>query len=435
MDEAATSQGLTERTVDAIRDTLAGKAARFRPLLFAGPAVIVSIAYMDPGNFATNVQAGARYGYALLWVVLAANVIAMLFQALSAKLGIVTGRNLAELCREHYPTPLVWLLWVVAEIAAMATDLAEFLGGAIGLSLLAHCSLLTGMVVTAILTYAFLTVQKRGFRPMELIIGALVSAIGLCYLIELFIAPIDWRAAAFHTFAPQLPDPGALTLAVGIIGATLMPHALYLHSGLTQDRAPARTEDERRKLLRYSNFEVVFALTLAGLVNMAMVMMAASAFHEGHSDVAEIETAWATLTPLLGPAAGVAFLVALLASGLSSSTVGTMAGQMVMQGFIGWRVPLAVRRLVTMIPALLFAAWGVNATNGIVISQVILSLALPAPLIPLILLTRNKRVMGAYVNGAWTDGAAILGGAAIIGLNAILLLQALGVAIPALSTG
>ena len=435
MDEAAINQGMTERTVEAIRDTLAGKSARFRPLLFAGPAVIVSIAYMDPGNFATNVQAGARYGYALLWVVLAANVIAMLFQALSAKLGIVTGRNLAELCREHYPTPLVWLLWVVAEIAAMATDLAEFLGGAIGLSLLAHCSLLTGMIVTAILTYALLMVQKRGFRPMELIIGALVSAIGLCYLGELFIAPIDWRAAAFYTFAPQLPDSGALTLAVGIIGATLMPHALYLHSGLTQDRAPARTEDERRKLLRYSNFEVIFALTLAGLVNMAMVMMAASAFHEGHSDVAEIETAWSTLTPLLGPAAGIAFLVALLASGLSSSTVGTMAGQMVMQGFIGWRIPLFVRRLVTMIPALLFAAWGVNATNGIVISQVILSLALPAPLIPLILLTRNKRVMGAYANGAWTDGAAILGGAAIIGLNAILLLQAFGFAIPALSSG
>ena len=314
MTEAAVNHGLSERTADAIRDTLAGRARRFRPMLFAGPAVIVSIAYMDPGNFATNIQAGARYGYALLWVVLAANVIAMLFQGLSAKLGIVTGRNLAELCREHYPRPLVWLMWIVAEIAAMATDLAEFLGAAIGLSLLAHFSLLTGMLITAAITYGLLTVQQRGFRPLELIIGALVSAIGLCYLVELVIAPIDWGAAAAHTLEPSLPDSGALTLAVGILGATLMPHALYLHSGLTQERTPARNESERRKLLRYSNFEVIFALTLAGLVNMAMVMMAASAFHAGHSDVAEIETAWSTLTPLLGPAAAGAFLVALLAS-------------------------------------------------------------------------------------------------------------------------
>jgi manganese transport protein len=432
MSETAISQTMTDRTVDAIRETLAGNARRFRPMLFAGPAVIVSIAYVDPGNFATNIQAGARYGYALLWVVLAANVIAMLFQALSAKLGIVTSRNLAELCRERYPRPVVWTLWIVSEIAAMATDLAEFTGAAIGLSLLLHCSLLVGMVITAVLTYGLLTIQQRGFRPMELIIGGLIGAIMLAYLVELFVTPVDWGAAALGSVTPILPDSAALTLAVGIIGATLMPHALYLHSGLMQDRAPARNEDERRKLIRYSNFEVIFALTLAGLVNMAMVMMAAGAFHAGHSDVAEIETAYSTLTPLLGAAAGVAFLVALLASGMASSTVGTMAGQMVMQGFIGWRIPMIVRRLVTMIPALLFAAWGVNATNGIVVSQVILSLALPAPLIPLILLTRNKALMGEYANGRWTDAAAIAGGAVILGLNAVLILQTLGVAIPGL---
>ena len=433
MSDTTVIRGMSDRTVDAIRDTLGGNGGRFRPMLFAGPAVIVSIAYMDPGNFATNIQAGARYGYALLWVVLAANVIAMLFQALSAKLGIITGRNLAELCRELYPRPLVWFLWVVSEIAAMATDLAEFLGAAIGLSLLLHCSLFIGMLIAAVLTYGLLTVQQRGFRPMELIIGGLVSAIGLCYLVELFIAPVDWGAAALGTVTPRLPDANALTLSVGIIGATLMPHALYLHSGLMQDRAPARDDSERRKILRYSNYEVIFALTLAGLVNMAMVMMAASAFHAGHSDVAEIETAWSTLSPLLGPAAAGAFLVALLCSGLSSSVVGTMAGQLVMQGFISWRIPLIVRRLVTMIPALIFAAWGVNATNGIVISQVILSLALPAPLIPLILLTRNKKLMGAYANGRWTDAAAIGGGAAILALNAVLLLQAFGVALPGIS--
>ena len=264
--------------------------------------MIASIAYMDPGNFATNIQAGAKYGYALLWVVLMANVIAMLFQALSAKLGIVTGRNLAEMCREHFPQPVVYALWIVSEVAAMATDLAEFLGGAIGLSLLLHIPLVAGMGVTAVLTYGILMFEGRGFRPIEIIIGALVAAIALCYLAEMFIAPVDWGAAGFGSVVPQLPDAGALTIAVGIVGATIMPHAIFLHSGLTQNRAPARDDGERRQLLRFSNIEVLIALAVAGLVNMAMVVMAASAFHEGHSDVAEIETAYSTLTPLLGAA-------------------------------------------------------------------------------------------------------------------------------------
>jgi manganese transport protein len=435
MIEGLSRMGITDRTVEGIRDVLAGKARRFAPLLFAGPAVIASIAYMDPGNFATNIQAGSKYGYALLWVVLAANVIAMLFQALSAKLGIVTGRNLAELCRAHFPQPVVWALWIISEVAAMATDLAEFLGGAIGLSLLLHIPLIAGMGVTAVLTYAILMFDRHGFRPMEIIIGALVGAIALCYLVEVFIAPIDWGAAAFHTFAPQLPDAGALTIAVGIVGATIMPHAIFLHSGLTQARAPARNDGERRKLVRFSNIEVVIALGVAGLVNMAMLLMAASAFHEGHSDVAEIETAYATLTPLLGAGAAGVFMVSLLASGLSSSAVGTMAGQMIMQGFVGFHIPILVRRLATMVPAFIVVALGVNSTQALVVSQVILSLALPAPVIALLIFTRRKDIMGAFVNSRLTNVAAIAGTVLVLVLNTILLLQTCGVDIPGLPSG
>jgi manganese transport protein len=435
MSGAAAQVGMTDRTVEGIREVLAGKAVRFRPMLFAGPAVIASIAYMDPGNFATNIQAGSRYGYSLLWVVLAANIVAMLFQSLSAKLGIVTGRNLAELCREYFPRPVVWGLWIVSEVAAMATDLAEFLGGAIGLSLLLHIPLILGMAVTAVLTYGILMFDSRGFRPMEIIIGALVGAIALCYVIEMFIAPIDWRAAASHIVSPELPDAQALTIAVGIVGATIMPHAVFLHSGLTQNRAPARDEGERRRLVRFSNIEVVVALGVAGLVNLAMVLMAASAFHEGHSDVAEIQTAYATLTPLLGAGAAGVFMVSLLASGLSSSAVGTMAGQMIMQGFVGFRIPILVRRLVTMIPAFIVVALGVNSTNALVISQVILSLALPAPVIALLIFTRRRDLMGAFAKSRLTNVAAIGGTVLILTLNAILLMQAFGVEIPGLPSG
>jgi len=283
---------LTDRAILAGSEALAGRQRGLRSLLpFAGPAVIASVAYMDPGNFATNIQAGAKYNYNLLWVVVA-NVIAMLFQALSAKLGIVTGRNLAELCREQFSRPMVWGMWIASEIGAMATDLAEFLGGAIGLSLLLGMPLLTGMVITGIATYAILTLQRGGFRPIELLIGGLVGVIGASYLVELLIAPPDWSAAAFHAVVPRLDDGEAVLLAVGIVGATVMPHAIYLHSGLTQDRVLPRTNGERRRLLQFSNREVMLALGLAGLVNMAMVAMAASVFHDGvHDDVAEIGTA------------------------------------------------------------------------------------------------------------------------------------------------
>ena len=419
-----------------MRETMAGRRRGVRGALpFIGPAVVASVAYMDPGNFATNIQAGAQYGYGLLWVVLFANMVAMLFQALSARLGIVTNRNLAELSRAHFPRPVVLAMWVVSEIAAMATDLAEFLGGAIGLSLLFGLPLLGGMVVTAVIVYALLILERRGFRPMELVIGSLVGLIALCYLIELIVAPPDWRAAGLHTVLPQLDDAAAVTLAVGIVGATVMPHAIYLHSSLTQNRAPARNAHERRLLVRYSNREVVAALLLAGAVNMAMVMMAAAVFHVGHSDVAEIQTAYRTLVPLLGGAAAGVFLLSLMASGISSSVVGTMAGQVVMQGFVGFRIPILVRRLVTMAPAFVVVALGYDATQSLIISQVVLSIALPVPMVALLLLIRRPDLMGALRPGRFLLALAMLGTVAVLGLNAILLLQLLGVAVPGLPAG
>jgi manganese transport protein len=425
---------LTARTVSSARQALGAPRRGLRAYLaFVGPAVVASIAYMDPGNFATNIQAGAKYGYTLLWVVLLANGIAMLFQALSAKLGIVTGRNLAQICRAQLPKPLVWVMWVVSEIAAMATDLAEFLGGAIGLALLLGMPLLYGMLATGLLVYAILTFERFGFRAVELIIGGLVAVIAACYLVEMFMAPVDWRSAALNSVVPGLPDGGAMLLAVGIIGATVMPHAVYLHSGLTQDRIPARDERERRKILGISNAEVVVALAIAGLVNMAMVMMASSAFHAGHREVAEIETAYHTLTPLLGAASAGIFLLSLLASGVSSSAVGTMAGQMIMQGFVGFRIPLWVRRLVTMLPAFIVVGLGANATQALVISQVVLSIALPFPMIALVAFTRRRDIMGAFANGALTDCAAIAGAVFVLLLNGLLILEVFraGIATPA----
>jgi manganese transport protein len=424
MIESIIRPSLSEQTVATARQVLAGQRRGLRgALAFVGPAVIASIAYMDPGNFATNIQAGAKFGYGLLWVVLLANAIAMLYQALSAKLGIVTGKNLAELCREQFPQRVVWAMWAISEVAAMATDLAEFLGGAIGLSLLLHLPLLVGMIVTAIVTYGLLMSERFGFRPLELIIGAIVGVICLCYLAEMFIVPVDWTSVALHTVTPEIANSEALFIAVGIIGATVMPHAIYLHSGLTQIRVPARDDGERRKLLHFSNREVIVALAIAGLVNMAMVIMASGAFHAGHPEVAEIETAYHTLTPLLGTAAAGIFLVSLIASGVSASTVGTMAGQMIMQGFAGFRIPVWVRRVVTMIPAFVVVALGVNATNALVVSQVVLSFALPLPMISLVIFTSRREIMGSFANSRLTTTLAIAATVIVLALNVVLIAQ------------
>jgi manganese transport protein len=420
--------GLTGRTMRAGQESLLGQRRGLRGFLpFAGPAVIASVAYMDPGNFATNIQAGSRYGYGLVWVVLLANLVAMLFQALSARLGIVTGQSLATLSRRHFPRPVTIGMWVASEIAAMATDLAETVGAAIGLSLLLGLPLLTTLTMTMLLTWGLLTLQSRGFRPIELIITGFVGVIGLSYLIELTISPPDWRLLAWHAVVPQIADADALTLAVGIVGATIMPHAIYLHSALMPGRMPMRNRAEKAAVIRYSNIEVLIALGFAGLVNLAMVAMAASMFHASHPEVAQIETAYHVLLPLMGGFAAVVFMASLLASGVSSSVVGTMAGQTIMADFVGFRIPLWVRRVLTMLPAFVVVAIGVNPTRALVLSQVVLSLALPVPMIALLILIFRRDVMGVFSPGPITRIAAMIGTVVVLGLNMVLLAQAAGV--------
>ncbi|WP_374046760.1 Nramp family divalent metal transporter [Massilia sp. YIM B02763] len=418
----------TADTVALMRDSLDRPHRSRRSirslLAFAGPAVVASVAYMDPGNFATNIKAGSTYGYELLWVVVLASLVAMLFQAMSAKLGIVTGRSLAELCRDAFPRPVVIGMWIGSEIAAMATDLAEFMGGALAISLLFHVALGWGLLVTGIVTFAILSLDARGFRPLEIAIAALVAVIGLSYLAELAIAPPDWHAALFHAVVPQLHGEHALMLAVGIVGATIMPHSIYLHSGLTQGRAPARNDGERWRLVRFSNREVVIALGLAGLVNMAMVAMAATAFGKNAPGIADIEAAYRTLAPALGTGAALLFLVALLASGISSSVVGTLAGQHIMQGFVGVRIPLLARRLVTAVPAVAVCMAG-DPMKAMVDSQIVLSLVLPVPLVALVVLSARPSVMGRFAACRRLTWTASLATGAIVALNAALVWQGL----------
>jgi manganese transport protein len=415
----------SKATVAAMRDSLDHPQRGARGLLaFAGPAVIASVAYMDPGNFATNIQAGSTYGYQLLWVVLLASLVSMLFQAMSAKLGIITGRSLAELCRDEFPRPVVIAMWLGSEVAAMATDLAEFMGGALGISLLFHIALGWALMITGIVTYAILSLDKAGFRPLEIVIGALVAVIGLSYLAEMIITPPDWHAALVHSVVPELHGKDALMLAVCIVGATIMPHSIYLHSGLTQNRAPARNDEQRLRLVRFSNREVMIALGMAGLVNMAMVAMAASAFSKNAPGIADITVAYHTLTPVLGAGAALLFLISLLASGISSSVVGTMAGQNIMQGFVGFHIPMLARRLITMVPAVLVCLTA-NPMTAMIDSQIVLSIVLPVPLIALVVLSSRRSIMGRFTAGRKLTCMAALATAAIIGLNLALLWQAL----------
>ncbi len=427
MSNTAAVSTLSERTAVAAQNALSQGRGGLRGFLpFIGPAVVASIAYMDPGNFATNIQAGARHGYMLLWVVLMANIIAMLFQALSARLGIVTGHSLASLCRLHFPQPLVIAMWIASEIAAIATDVAETIGAAIGISLLLHLPLMAGLLITFAITWGLLIIQARGFRPIELIITGFVGVIGLSYLIELIIAPPDWSAFVYHAVVPHLTNADSVTLAVGIVGATVMPHAIYLHSALMPGRVTAHGDTERRRLLRFSNIEVLVALGVAGLINMAMVAMAATMFHPGHTEIGEIETAYYTLLPLMGVVAAGTFLISLLASGISSSVVGTMAGQVIMQDFIGFRIPLWLRRVITMLPAAIIVGLGVQPTEALVLSQVVLSLALPVPMIALLVLVRRPDIMASFAIGRRTQLVATAATVAVLGLNVILLLQSFG---------
>lgn len=415
------------RTVRDAADVLAGRS-RKRPLArllpFLGPAFIASVAYMDPGNFATNIQGGAQYGYMLLWVIVASNLMAMLIQTLSAKLGIATGMNLPELCREHFPAPLVWLMWGVAEVVAMATDLAEFLGAAVGFQLLFGIPLLWGGLLTAAATFVILGLERRGFRPLEATISALVGIIAVCYIIETILDRPSLGEVAYHAVVPQFQGAESVLLATGILGATVMPHVIYLHSALTQGRIVARAPEQLRRLFRFQLIDVLIAMGLAGFINAAMLVMAAATFHQaGLSSIGTLEEAHRTLTPLLGAASSWVFAISLLVSGLSSSAVGTMAGQVIMQGFIHRQVPVWIRRAVTMLPSLLVIGIGLDPTRTLVISQVVLSFGIPFALIPLVIFTSRRDVMGVLTNRRATTLAAIVVAALIVGLNCFLLYQ------------
>ncbi|MER3553656.1 MAG: divalent metal cation transporter [Meiothermus sp.] len=384
---------------------------------FLGAAFVASVAYLDPGNFATNIQGGAQFGYLLLWVILSANLMAMLIQFLSSKLGIVTGMNLPETIRQEWPQPFVWLYWIQAELVAMATDLAEFLGAALAFHLLFGIPLLWGAVLTAMVSFGILVLQRRGFRPLEVTIAAFVGVIALAYLVQLFLSRPG--AGFLGGLIPQFQGNESLLLAVGILGATVMPHVIYLHSDLTKGRIPAQETGLKRRLLKYNLIDVVLAMSIAGMVNMAML---AATFHAtGRSEIASIETAYQTLIPLLGPLAAAAFGVALLASGLSSSVVGTMAGQVVMQGFVGFQIPLWLRRVITMLPAFVVIWLGLDPTRVLVLSQVVLSFGIPFALVPLLIFTGSKRLMGELVNSRLTILAGWLIATLIIGLNLYLL--------------
>lgn len=422
----------SERTRHAAREVLEGRRKGLRALApFAGPAFIASIAYMDPGNFATNVQGGSLFGYNLLWVVVFANLTAMLFQALSAKLGIVTGKNLPEVCRERFSPPVSIAMWIVSEIGAMATDLAELLGATIGLSLLFNLPLLAGAAIAALATYIILIMQSKGFRQIESLITAFVGVIVLCYVIETVLARPNWGLVAYHSVVPWLGGPASILLAVGIIGATVMPHAIYLHSSLTQDRIVPKNRAETSVVVRFSNIDVLIALGIAGVVNMAMMYMSAAVFHfGGHPEVGSIQSAYKTLTPLLGSAAAAIFLLSLMASGISSSVVGTMAGQVIMQGFVGFTIPLWVRRVVTMLPTFIIIGLGVNTTAALVISQVVLSLVLPLPIIVLLAFTGKRSIMAELVNKPGVKALGIAAAVIVLGLNCVLIWQTFGLPMP-----
>jgi manganese transport protein len=415
------------RLVAAGVEVLSGNGGRrglARMMPFFGPAFIASVAYIDPGNFATNLEGGARYGYMLLWVIVASNAMAMLIQALSAKLGIATGRNLAELCRDRYPRPVVWTMWVLMELVAMATDLAEFLGAALGFYLLFGIPLWAAGFLTGFVTFIIMALERRGFRPLEAVITALVGVIAVCYLAELVLARPDWLALAKGAVLPRFEGAGSVVLATGILGATVMPHVIFLHSALTQGRIVVRDAKRMRKLYRYELVDVVLAMGLAGLINGAMLVVAAATFHtHGMQDVNAIEKAYVTLEPLLGRASSVVFAISLLAAGLSSSAVGTMSGQVIMQGFLNFHIPVWVRRIATMLPALVVILMGLDPTRTLIVSQVVLSFGLPFAIVPLVDFTRRAEVMGPLCNRRVTTVVVSLVALAIIGLNLFLLQQ------------
>lgn len=410
----------TSLTLPLLKDTWQVKTKCL--LRFLGPAFIVSVAYIDPGNFATNISGGSVFNYNLVWVILWSNIMAVFLQSMSAKLGIATGHNLPEMCSKTFSRKTNWFFWIEAELAAMATDLAEFLGGTLGLYLLFRIPMIYAGLLTGVLTFLIVFMEKYGQRVVEWIIGTLVAVITIAYTIELFLAKPDWAQVGIHTLIPSLPNGEAVLIAVGMLGATVMPHVIYLHSQLVQARNSRNdTEEQKRKHLRMERIDIAIAMNIAFLVNSAMVIVAAAVFFRNGMAVDTIEQAHKSLEPLLGALSSGAFGIALLASGLSSSAVGTMAGQTIMKGFVGLNIPINIRRLITMSPALIIIALGVNPMKALVISQVALSFALPFAIVPMMLITSRKDLMGSLVNKRSTKIAGWIITSLIVGLNAVLL--------------
>lgn len=410
------------RVFEAAAESLAGRRKGARALWpFLGPAFIASVAYVDPGNFATNIAAGSEHGFLLLWVVLAANLMAMVIQAMSSKLGIATGRNLPEVCRDRFPRRLTIGLWIQAELIAMATDLAEIVGAALGLHLLVGLPLFESGLLAGAATFGILALQRRGFRRLEATIAVFVGVIVAAFAVQVLWAEPSLSGIG-KGFRPDFAGSDSVFLAAGILGATVMPHVIYLHSALTQSRVVGRTEDDRRRIARFERVDVVIAMSIAGLVNMCMLVLAAAAFYGGgYSGADDLVVAYDLLGDVLGPASAFLFAVALLASGLSSSTVGTMAGQVVMQGFVHRSIPILVRRVVTLAPALVILGLGIDPSRALVVSQVVLSFGIPFALVPLVLFTRDRSLMGTLVNRRSTTVVATAIAVFVVGLNVFLL--------------
>src|ERR671929_1132678 len=406
-------------TARAAYQALKGNRRGLRRILpFLGPAFIAAVAYVDPGNFATNISAGAQFGYLLLWVILVSNLMAMLIQSMSAKLGIATGKNLPEVCRARFPRPVTFLLWVQAEIIAMATDLAEFIGAALALNLLFGIPLFPAGLLTAVGAFAILELQRRGFRPLEAVITSMVGVIVIAFAFQIFYAEPEADRILAGLFTPGFAGTESVLLAAGILGATVMPHVIYLHSALTQRRVVGKTEGEKKKIFRFELVDVVIAMSLAGFINASMLIMAAALFNaNGLTGITDIDLAFEQLGVLVNDNAAILFGLGLFASGFSSSSVGTMAGQVVMQGFINRRIPLFLRRAITMAPALIILAVGLNPSRSLVISQVVLSFGIPFALIPLLTFCRNRDVMGTLVNNRLTTTVAAVVVCLIVSLN------------------
>lgn len=387
---------VTKSSAEAVLDGDIKGWRRFLP--FLGPAFIAAVAYIDPGNFATNITAGSQYGYLLLWVIAFSNLMAVLIQSLSAKLGIATGKNLPEVAREHFSKKTSIFLWIQAELVIIATDLAEFIGAALGLYLLFNIPMLPAALITAVGSFAILELQRRGFRAFEAGISGMVLIVVLAFAFQTFLAQPDWGEVTLGMFTPHFDGVDSLILATGILGATVMPHAIYLHSSLTQSRIIGRNENEKRRIFRFEFIDIIIAMIIAGAINMSMLIIAAAVFHTQGVIVEDLDVAYNGLKDALGPMAAVSFGLGLLIAGLASSSVGTLAGDVVMQGFIRRKIPLYLRRAITMLPPLVIIASGVNATYALVLSQVVLSFGIAFALVPLVMFTSKRDIMGSLVN-------------------------------------